>query len=593
MRLAARKMCAGLSALLASVAVDVARADERILSYHSDITVRADSELEVRETIRVRAEGVSIKRGIYRDFPTFYERDGKRVITGFELVSVLRDGHYEPNHTATFRENGQIGVRIYAGSEDVMLAPGEYTYEFSYRTDRQIGFFADYDELYWNVTGNGWAFPIDRVTADVHLPSGVSERQIHVEGYTGPFGARGTDYSARVAGDTPYFETTRMLGAGEGFTLVVTWPKGFVTAPTETMRASYLLRDSWPAIAAWAGFPLLMLYYLWTWSAVGRDPAGRIVVPHYEPPTGQSPASMRYVLRMKYDDRCFAAGVLGLAVKGYLTIEQRNAGLLGLKREFVLNKMATPKDAPALSADESALYQRLFMGGSRLELVNENHETVSGARSAHRSSLKQKLSPSFFRINGGWHALGMFISVLVCVAAFLAPLWRDFSIEWFLFTVPGQVTILALLLGLLSNGVFGRLLKAPTVAGRDVMDRIEGFKLYLDVAEGDELRLQGAPALTPRLFETHLPAALALGVEQHWAERFATVFATQAVNQTAPSWYHGDRWDSRDLRGFSAGLGSSLDSAISHAATAPGSSSGSGGGGSSGGGGGGGGGGGW
>lgn len=582
-----------LFALLAGAALGPAHAEERILSYHSDITVRADSELEVRETIRVRAEGSQIRRGIYRDFPTRYvDPSGRRVITGFELVSVLRDGRYEPHRLGSFNENGQAGVRVNAGDAEVLLEPGEYTYDFTYRTDRQIGFFADYDQLYWNVTGNGWAFPIDAVSADVHLPDGVPAGQVHVEAYTGPFGAQGTDYAAQVNGNTPRFAATRLLGPNEGLTIVVNWPKGHVAAPTGAIQAGYLLRDNWPLIVAWAGLVLLGLYYVWIWFDVGRDPAGRIVVPHYEAPGEQSPASMRYVLRMKYDDRCFAAGVLSLAVKGYLSIEQQKAGLLGLKREFALNKIQAASNAPPLSPDEQELYQRLFTGRSRLELVNENHETVSGARSVHRTSLKKKFSSSFFHINGGWHALGILISVLICVAGFAAPLWRDFSPAWFLVTRPGQLTILALLLALLSNGIFGRLLKAPTVAGRDVMDRIEGFRLYLDVAEGDELKLQNAPALTPRLFETHLPAALALGVEQRWAERFAAVFSTQPPGQS-PAWYHGDRWDTRNLSSFSSGLGSSLDGAISHAATAPGSSSGSSGGGSSGGGGGGGGGGGW
>ncbi|MGB5332555.1 MAG: DUF2207 domain-containing protein, partial [Woeseiaceae bacterium] len=48
-------------------------ADERILSFHSDIRVMTDGMIEVTETIRVRAEGNRIKRGIYRDFPTEYE----------------------------------------------------------------------------------------------------------------------------------------------------------------------------------------------------------------------------------------------------------------------------------------------------------------------------------------------------------------------------------------------------------------------------------------------------------------------------------------------------------------------------------------
>ena len=42
---------------------------ERILSYHSDIDIAADSSMTVTETIKVAAEGSQIRRGIYRDFP--------------------------------------------------------------------------------------------------------------------------------------------------------------------------------------------------------------------------------------------------------------------------------------------------------------------------------------------------------------------------------------------------------------------------------------------------------------------------------------------------------------------------------------------
>ena len=45
-------------------------AQERILSYDSEVDVRDDGSLDVVERIRVRAEGNHIRRGIYRDFPT-------------------------------------------------------------------------------------------------------------------------------------------------------------------------------------------------------------------------------------------------------------------------------------------------------------------------------------------------------------------------------------------------------------------------------------------------------------------------------------------------------------------------------------------
>ncbi len=155
------------------------------------------------------------------------------------------------------------------------------------------------------------------------------------------------------------------------------------------------------------------------------------------------------------------------------------------------------------------------------------------------------------------------------------------------------------------NIVFYHLLKAPTADGRHVMDGIEGFRMYLATAEGDRLNSLQEPERTPELFERYLPYALALDVENRWAERFAGILAKAETpagggsgsSTYSPAWYHGTSFGTLGAAAFGASLGSSLSSAFSSASSAPGSSSGSsgggGGGGSSGGGGGGGGGGGW
>ena len=87
--------------------------------------------------------------------------------------------------------------------------------------------------------------------------------------------------------------------------------------------------------------------------------------------------------------------------------------------------------------------------------------------------------------------------------------------------------------------------------------------------------------------------ALALDVEQKWAQQFSDVFARLAQEGQGyyPQWYSGRAWDRFNTRGFASSLGSSFAGAIASSSHAPGSSSGFGGG--SGGGGGGGGGGGW
>jgi uncharacterized membrane protein YgcG len=366
-------------------------------------------------------------------------------------------------------------------------------------------------------------------------------------------------------------------------------------SPAEAFLHRDLPHDRRAVFIALTGLALLLGYYFFIWNRVGRDPPGRVIIPEYEMPPGQSAASMRYLRKMAYDNECFGAGILSLAVKGYLRIDQES-GILGIGKTFTLRRETVPvTGAKPLTKDEAALLPELFELGDSLVLKKENYSVVRGARGAHEGSLKQQFKSSFFRINGGWHFLGIALSLVFIAISLSLPGEGGIWPFWFFTTFIGWVTLGAVIAGFVANGLFGWLLKAPTVAGRAAMDHIEGFRMYLEVAEGEELKRATAPPppMTPQLYESYLPAALALGVEQRWAQKFARVLEIEAPNYH-PTWYAGSNaFNAASIGSFSSQLGSSLSSAISSASVAPGSSSGGGGGGSSGGGGGGGGGGGW
>jgi len=544
-------------------------AAERILRYHGDITIDPDASMVVEETIEVRAEGERIRRGIYRDFPTDYtDRFGNHYVVDFSVISVRRDGVEEAWHT----ERRSNGVRLYIGSADQMLAPGDYVYQIRYQTDRQLGFFEDHDELYWNVTGNGWDFAIDEASARVRLPDGVRSDEITVEAYTGPQGARGQHYDASVDGALASFRSTRALGPREGLTIVVGFPKGLVAEPSALQRIGYLLVDNRGLLLALLALVGSGVYLLLAWRRVGRDPEAGVIFAHYEPPEGFSPASARYISRMGYDAGTFSAAVVNLAVKGHLRISREG------KKYRLDHQHSTAELAPG----EAALKDELFSSSLQLLLENENHAIVSAARSAHRKALRRDYLNRYFRKN----TMALLPSLLGSVLLFGLILLLDA-------VTPAVVGVYAL--NVLTHFLFLYLLKAPTARGRQLLDRLEGFKLYLQVAERDDLNVRYPPEKTPELFERYLPFAIALGVEQAWADQFTAVFAalsTQPGGGYQPAWYQGD-FDARHLGSFSRDVGSSFTSAISSAASPPGSSSGGGGGGSSGGGGGGGGGGGW
>lgn len=616
-----------------------AAAEEVVRNFVSDVTVNADGSLDVRETITIRAEGREIKRGIIRDFPTTYEdRYGQKVRVGFEVQAIGRDGSSEPWST-TYVTNG-VSIRI--GDKDVFLDHGDHTYRIIYRTTRQLGFFDGYDELYWNVTGNGWTFPIERAQVIIRLPQGAVTERPSV--YTGAFGSNGSNATITNSGGNVFAaETTQRLEAGEGFTVAVAWQKGIVAPPSDAQKRWWWIMDNMGYFLL--GLTLLVVgsYYLWAWNRVGRDPPKGTIVPLFRPPEGMGPAGVRYVWKDGFDNQGFAAALVGLAVKKRLRIEDDDGDYrITLTRE----------GSEPLSRTEQKLLASL---PGVLDLKKGSHASVRSARGAIENALDDEYDGVMFLKNMKWFVLGAVLSAIgLLVAGFMTPsgegavvffttlfssIWwgvilavgygvvqgllssRGFlskirSLMGLVFLVPFvgagiavpvltwfgtgaswpmTIFIVGAVLLALFNFVFYWLLKAPTQKGRAVLDQIEGFRMYMTTAEEDRLNVLHPPEKTPELFERYLPYAIALDCENEWNAKFAAVLAAAAAAgaaaTTAGNWYRGP--GSFNSSGFGRDLSSGLSSSISSASVAPGSSSGSGGGGFSGGGGGGGGGSGW
>ena len=196
-----------------------------------------------------------------------------------------------------------------------------------------------------------------------------------------------------------------------------------------------------------------------------------------------------------------------------------------------------------------------------------------------------------------WSNMNSVLSVFpaIFMSLFALPFIAGEIFGLYMFAQATSISMcFVLLIAAIINWIFYELLKAPTLAGRKLLDKIEGFRQYIDIAERHELDFQHPKGRSPGLFEEYLPYALAMGVEQQWGESFTDVLAQAQASSGgySPSWYRGSHWNNTNIGNFTSSLGSSFTSAIASSSTAPGSSSG-GGGGSSGGGGGGGGGGGW
>ena len=614
-----------------------AAAEETIQAFATTIFVKQDGSLDVVERISVNVENVAIKHGIFRDFPTRYTtRHGGKMKVGFTLVEAKLDGGPVESKV----ENRGNGVRIKLGSADTFVATGHHLYQIHYRVTRELGYFATYDELYWNVTGNGWDFPIARAGVQIHLPKKVNIGQRAF--YTGYQGS--TETAAEVTEDAPgliAIVATRPLLPREGLTVAVAFPKGVVDEPSENQKMAWWLADMLPMVVALLSVAGVIGFLVYAWRNAGRDPPEGTVVPLFAPPDDLSPPEMRYVVQQKFDDRAFAAALVDAGVKGHLKIGE-DKGFLFFGGEKYIEGAATP-GTPLPAAEQSAI-SALVSPGQRLELDNENHATFSSARSLLEKAFKARHDDKAFKRNDRWAVAALCVWVVGAYATALSLLLTSGAPLTLLMAAPLVAAVAAFSLfrwspnsgaqTCLFYGLAGALcfvglglafativmafetlrwqplvvallglpiafsawfwISAPTKEGRALLDRIAGFKQYLSITERDRLDRMQAPRDTLQMFERWLPYAIALGVENRWADRFSgQLAAAAAAGQSGFAWYAGSHSPWSDTSGFVSSLGGSLSSSISSASSAPGSSSGSGGGGSSGGGGGGGGGGGW
>lgn len=637
-----------LCCLLLAGLAGASHAAEEIRSFHARIDVGANGTLRVSEQISVNAEGNRISRGIFRDIPLRYEDvSGRMREVGLDVLAVTRDGRDEP-YTV---ERGSGILRIRIGDANVLLRPGEHAYAITYETTRQIRFFDDHDELYWNVTGNGWDFPIRAASADIRLPNGAAATDVTY--YTGPYGS--TEQAARAqrldGGSRIIVEASRALGPREGLTAVVAFAKGVVAPPTAAEEQAQWLRDNLGWIIGGFGFAVVLAYYFWAWSRVGRDPPAGVVVPRWTPPEGDSPALLNYIEQRGFRGQgwdAFSAAILSLAVKGHVELEDLGANLT-IRRKG--------SNAVSLPAGETAILSQLPQDGDTLTVDKNNGERVQTMGTSFRSAIEKEHRNQFYRHNPGYLIVGVLLSVLVIgailllgdldpetmaagigiiapaviisfvavnigrqlraarslgarIAAVITAALVGFialsvlSVFAMVFFFEGGLDNAMLIIAgglMIANIVFFYLMGAPTPIGRKMMDEIAGLKQYLTLAEKDRMNMQGAPEMSPRHFETLLPYAVALGVEKPWARAFdawlaAATAAGVAAAYTGPGWYHGNSFSSDKIGSSLGGIAGSLSDSFTASLPAPKSSSSgfsSGGGGFSGGGGGGGGGGGW
>ena len=193
-----------------------------IKNYDVKIDVAEDNTYVIYETIDVFFN--QARHGIYRDIPIrnygySHKISDLKVYNPFTSQSIPFEGS---------QSGSELSVKI--GDPDVYVA-GDQTYRIEYTYEGGDDRIQDYDEFYFNLIGNGWDATIDSVTFRVTMPKSFDSSNLNVT-----VGRAGSTDNARatweVEGNVITGESFG-LSPFEGLTIALTLPQGYYVDVSE------------------------------------------------------------------------------------------------------------------------------------------------------------------------------------------------------------------------------------------------------------------------------------------------------------------------------------------------------------------------
>lgn len=416
----------------------------------------------------------------------------------FVAVLELTDGRGNRIQSSTHKFGDRIDVLI------PVQPLAQDTVRITYEVRNAVAFRVDRGELFWRI-GAGWSNPIQNMSVNVTIPDSA------VGQVTGQFLAGGTNGGLHPV---RFERTTASIEAPQVYkpAIDLVFAPGVLHPPSAPQRLAWFLQAN--PIVFLPGVLLLAMVGYRKYSRRGV-PAEIAVAPRYGPPENLPPAEAGFLIDDRLDPRDLAAMLLDLARRGFLSIEpcEPDEGVPYSAPDFIL-RLAKPMDSwkDAYSYEHVMLFHT-FYGGQWTKLSSVSlrfYSVIPAIRRMIRDELQQKqLYRDPRRVPA--QRIG---AVLVLAAV----LWGAQAAGWFAVaqsTLFGIVSIVSFIIAvlLLTRGV-----NHHTVRGEQVLAELRGFELFLNSVEADRME-----RVTPELFETFLPYAVALGMEHRWCSALSTI----------------------------------------------------------------------
>ncbi len=487
----------------------------RVADFKDTISIDGNGTALVSEKITLVFVGEW--HGIHRTIPIEYPGPHGTNYTLFVDVNGITDEtgsklKYESHKSGDFRD-----LKIYIpGAVDTTRVVN-----IDYTVRNGVRFFDQYDEFYWNVTGNDWPVPIDHAAAFVTFPENAAGG-LRAQAFTGAYGSKQIEATAEVHGADVTFETTNPLSMRGGMTIDIYIPQGVLKPPSSLTKLGWFLGSN-PILF----LPLLTFGVMFAlWHTVGRDPdPGASVAPMYEPPKGMTPAEAGTLLDDTIHPRDITSTIVDLAVRGYIKIEEKvDTFLVFHHKDYLFHLLKPPGQwGSDLTPHERVMLENIFPGGiaeTRLSsLKNRFYTAIPTLREDIMSALKSKGMYTLDPESANGYSIVAAVAIGLLVAAVQVLGWMNlFS------SIP--LVIVSALVSAVIWWLFARQMTAKTPLGTRTWVAVLGFQEFMNRVDADRIK-----RMPPDTFEKFLPYAMALGVEHQWAQAFA------GIVQNPPSWY--------------------------------------------------------
>lgn len=491
-------------------ALEVAQVPESIMRLDSDITINQDTSLSITEKIIYFTP--EDKHGIYRYIPEKYRRNGSIVSNQVFDISVKdltgRNIPFQSN-----RGDGNLTLKI--GDPEITFT-GAKIYVISYRVTKAVLKQKDFDELYWDITGEGWKFPIGAASVTVHSPfAKVTETKC----FTGAFGSTESDCDQGLIDGGVVSSKTTPTNNGENFTVAIKLdPKNVLIFPTVSENLMEFVVNNSPLLLLF--LPGLAMFLVWykkgrDWrfdspNAFDLDPGQPqrlrplfepINIPMaYEPLKNLTPGEAGLMIDERVDNQDVVAEIVDLARKKYLSIERvENKGFLKFGHDYLFTKLKDGSEN--LPTQQEYLMKHIFSSKNQIKLSE-----LKGIFYTHMTKVKELIvvqlkDRKMFTSNpSNARGLGMALAILLSVGVFIATISTLVFLESFW-------SVGILLVSVVSALYFAWNMPQKTAVGNNLSLQAKGLRETIRLGKWRE-EIKEKHLFT----EEVLPFAISLGV---------------------------------------------------------------------------------